>query len=97
MQRELAMNPEVSQLLKQIDSRKEELLELTKTLIRFETPAPPARNTNEAQEFVADFLRKRNFSIDKWDVYPNDPNVVGVKKGQKVTHIKVLLLMDIWM
>ncbi len=44
------------------------------------------------------FLRKRNFSIDKWDVYPNDPNVVGVKKrGKKVTHIKVLLLMDIWM
>ena len=40
MQRELAMNPEVSQLLKQIDSRKEELLELTKTLIRFETPPP---------------------------------------------------------
>ena len=26
-----------------------------KTLIRFETPAPPARNTNEAQEFVAEF------------------------------------------
>ena len=51
-----------------------------KTLIRFETPAPPARNTNEAQEFVAEFLRKRNFSINKWDVYPNDPNVVGVKK-----------------
>ena len=49
------MNPEVLQLLKQIDSRKEELLELTKTLIRFETPAPPARNTNEAQEFIAEF------------------------------------------
>ena len=58
MQRELAMNPEVSQLLEQIELRKDELLELTKTLIRFETPAPPARNTNEAQQFVADFLRK---------------------------------------
>ncbi len=55
------MNPEVSQLLKQIDSRKEELLELTKTLIRFETPAPPARNTNEAQEFVAEFFKKTKF------------------------------------
>ena len=52
------MNPEVSQLLEQIELRKDELLELTKTLIRFETPAPPARNTNEAQQFVADFLRK---------------------------------------
>lgn len=55
MQRGLAMNEEVSQLLEQIDLRKDELLELTKTLIRFETPAPPARNTNEAQEFVAQF------------------------------------------
>ena len=54
-----------------------------KTLIRFETPAPPARNTNEAQEFIAEFLRKRNFSIDKWDVYRNDPNVVGVKRNKK--------------
>lgn len=35
----LAMNEEVSQLLEQIDLRKDELLELTKTLIRFETPA----------------------------------------------------------
>lgn len=51
------MNQEVSQLLEQIDLRKEELLELTKTLIRFETPAPPARNTNGAQEFVAEFLK----------------------------------------
>lgn len=84
------MNPEVSQLLKQIDSKEEELLELTKTLIRFETPAPPARNTNEAQEFVADFLRKRNFSIDKWNVYPDlNPNVVGVKKGAKSDSYKV--------
>ncbi|HEF1867143.1 TPA: acetylornithine deacetylase, partial [Bacillus cereus] len=50
---ELAMNKKVSQLLEQIDLRKDELLELTKNLIRFETPAPPARNTNEAQQFVA--------------------------------------------
>ena len=92
MQRELAMNEEVAQLLEQIDLRKNELLELTKTLIRFETPAPPARNTNEAQEFVAQFLRKRNFSVDKWDVYPNDPNVVGVKKGiESDTHKSLII------
>ena len=85
------MNREISQLLKQIDSRKEELLELTKTLIRFETPAPPARNTNEAQEFVAEFLRKRNFSINKWDVYPNDPNVVGVKRNKSDSYKSLII------
>lgn len=86
------MNQEVSQLLEQIDLRKEELLELTKTLIRFETPRPPRRNTNGAQEFVAEFLKKRNFSIDKWDVYPNDPNVVGVKKGTASESHKSLII-----
>ena len=35
--------------------KERELLELTKTLIRFETPAPPARNTNEAQNLLQSF------------------------------------------
>ncbi|EOW9529301.1 acetylornithine deacetylase [Bacillus cytotoxicus] len=86
------MNQSISQLLEQIDSRKEELLELAKILIRFETPAPPARNTNEAQQFIADFLKERDFVIDKWDVYPNDPNVVGVKKGTASDSHKSLII-----
>ncbi|MDM5186955.1 acetylornithine deacetylase [Bacillus sp. DX4.1] len=89
---EFAMNQNISQLLEQIDLRKEELLELTKTLIHFETPAPPARNTNEAQQFVADFLTQCDFTIDKWDVYPNDPNVVGVKKGTAGDSHKSLII-----
>ncbi len=59
--RGLAMNQEVSQLLEQIDLRKDELLELTKTLIRFETPAPPARNTNEAARICCTVFKKTKF------------------------------------
>ncbi len=68
-------------VLQEVDTRKEELTDLVKTLIEFETPAPPARNTKDAQQYVAEFLMRLGFSVDMWDVYPNDPNVVGVLKG----------------
>ncbi|CAM4336613.1 acetylornithine deacetylase [Bacillus manliponensis] len=86
------MKKEISHILEQIDIRQEELLELTKRLIRYETPAPPARNTNEAQQFIADFLTKHRFAIDKWDVYPNDPNVVGTKNGTASDMYKSLII-----
>ncbi len=76
-------------LQSQVDERKEELLELLKKLISYKTPAPPARNAKEAQVFVADFLESLGFSIDMWDVYPNDPNVVGVLKGTNSRDTKV--------
>ncbi|WP_336885131.1 acetylornithine deacetylase [Caldalkalibacillus salinus] len=68
-------------LMQQVDTRKDELIELLKTLITFETPSPPARNTSEAQRFIAQYLRDMDFETDMWEVYPGDPNVVGVKKG----------------
>ena len=86
------MNEQISVLLQQIDARKEELIELTKKLIEFETPAPPARNTSDIQEFVGEFLQKCSFSIDQWDVYPGDPNVVGVKKGKESAQHKSLII-----
>lgn len=70
------MKKEISHILEQIDIRQEELLELTKRLIRYETPAPPARNTNEAQQFIADFLTKHRFAIDKWFSEFNIPAVI---------------------
>jgi acetylornithine deacetylase/succinyl-diaminopimelate desuccinylase family protein len=71
----------IDQLHTEIDERQDELIDLLKTLISFKTPAPPARNTKDAQLFMADFLKKQNFEIDMWEVYPNDPNVVGTLKG----------------
>ncbi|MGG3890872.1 acetylornithine deacetylase [Metabacillus fastidiosus] len=72
---------QLENVLSQIEERKDELIELLTQLISFKTPAPPARNTKEAQEFVAQFLNDQGFETDVWDVHPNDPNVVGVLKG----------------
>lgn len=82
----------IEKLMEQVDSRKDELIELISTLIKFETPAPPARNTKENQTFIASYLKELGFDIDMWDVYPNDPNVVGVKKGRESGKYKSLIL-----
>lgn len=79
-------------LLQQVDQRQVELIDLVERLIRFQTPAPPARNTEEAQQFVAAFLQDKGFVIDKWDVYPGDPNVVGVLKGSASDTYKSLII-----
>ncbi|RBW71245.1 acetylornithine deacetylase [Bacillus taeanensis] len=86
------MNEQLHHVIKSIDERQEELLNLLKTLIRFETPSPPARNTKEAQDFIAGYLKELDFSIDQWDVYPNDPNVVGVLKGSSSEQYKSLII-----
>lgn len=86
------MEKPLQTLIQQVDERKEELIDLVKTLIAFKTPAPPARNTAEAQLYVADFLRTLGFTIDMWDVYPNDPNVVGVLKGTESEYYKSLII-----
>lgn len=86
------MDARLNELLQQVDNRQEELVSLIEKLIRYETPAPPARNTEEAQTFIASFLEEKGFSIDKWDVYPGDPNVVGVLKGTDSPSFKSLIV-----
>lgn len=88
----VSMTIELSELVEQIDSRKDELIDLLKKLIEFKTPAPPARNTKEAQTFIANFLQEKGFIIDMWDVYPNDPNVVGVLNGKEEHAYKSLII-----
>ena len=86
------MDSKLQHLLDQIDNRQEELIKLLEELISYKTPAPPARNTEEAQSFVASFLKEKGFQIDKWDVYPGDPNVVGVLKGSHSAHYRSLII-----
>ncbi|MCR6098523.1 acetylornithine deacetylase [Salipaludibacillus agaradhaerens] len=74
---------QLDDLLTQVDNHRDELLTLVKDLIRFPTESPPARNTEEAQSFIAEKLREIGFSIDQWDVFPHDPNVVGTLKGEQ--------------
>lgn len=57
------------------------LLELLGDLVAFATPSPPGRNTAEAQEYVTARLQALRFTVDRFDVYPGDPDVVGVLQG----------------
>lgn len=75
------MDQQIDSLQKKVEEHKEELIQLAKTLISYQTPAPPARNTEGIQSWIAGYLNELGFSIDKWDVYPGDPNVVGKLKG----------------
>jgi formylaminopyrimidine deformylase len=86
------MEERLKTVLEQIEARQEELIELVSTLISFKTPAPPARNTKDAQAFVANFLSELDFEIDMWDVYPNDPNVVGVRRGNDPSRHQSLII-----
>lgn len=86
------MTAELGPLLAAVDARQGELVDLLCQLIRFETPAPPARNTAAAQSFVADYLRGLGAEIDIWDVHPGDPNVVGVIRGSAgATHRSLII------
>ncbi|HLR41541.1 MAG TPA: acetylornithine deacetylase [Virgibacillus sp.] len=83
---------EISDVMQQVDERTNELLELLENLIRFRTESPPARNTRQAQNFVADYLKSLGFTIDQWELYPGDDNVVGVQNGSDAKTHKSLLL-----
>ena len=80
------------ELLREVDARQDELIGLLCTLIGFETPAPPARNTTAAQAFVERYLEACGFATETWDVYPGDPNVVGVLKGTDPARHKSLIV-----
>lgn len=86
------MEEKLKQLIHQVDAREKELLQLAEKLIGFKTPAPPARNTSEAQQYVANFLEQLDFSVEKWDVYPGDPNVVGTLTGSSPDNYNSLII-----
>lgn len=75
------MSVDLACLLAAVEARQSELLDLLCRLVSFETPAPPARNTTQAQGFIAAYLRGLGAEIDIWDVHPGDPNVVGIFHG----------------
>ena len=53
-----------SQLLKDIESRREELVELTRDLIRFPTVNPPGEAYRPCAEYLGDRLKKRGFAVE---------------------------------
>ena len=86
------MMSKLEKIMAQVDERQDELVSLLAKLISFKPPGPPARNTAEAQTYVAQYLESLGFSIDMWEVYPNDPNVVGVHQGIKSDKYQSLIL-----
>jgi formylaminopyrimidine deformylase len=76
----------------EVEARKTELIELLSALIAFPTVSPPARNTNDVQEFIKGYLEDLGFITDKWDVYPGDPNVVGILSGESSEHYNSLIV-----
>ena len=87
------MNEElIAKITSEIEARKEELLDLLSDLVAFPTVSPPARNTNEVQGFIKGYLEELGFNNDKWDVYPNDPNVVGILQGKSSGQFNSLII-----
>lgn len=86
------MMSKLEKIMAQVDERQDELVSLLAKLISFKTPGQPARNATEAQTYVAQYLESLGFSIDMWEVHPNDPNVVGVHQGIKSDKYQSLIL-----
>ncbi|MGG1677055.1 acetylornithine deacetylase [Neobacillus sp. NRS-1170] len=82
----------LEQILNEVEARKEELLELLTKLIAFPTVSPPARNTSEVQDFIKGYLQELGFTTEKWDVYPRDPNVVGILHGESSGQFNSLIV-----
>lgn len=75
-------DPAVAAALRHIEQSRGELLDLLGQLVAFRTESPPARNAGAAQAFIAGELERLGFRVDRWEVFPGDPNVVGVRPGQ---------------
>lgn len=76
----------------EVEAREKELIELLTKLISYPTVSPPARNTNGVQDFIKGFLEDLGFKTDKWDVYPGDPNVVGILPGGSSSQYNSLIV-----
>ncbi len=84
--------PTADAIANTIDSRRDELIELVSALIAFPTESPPGRNTAEAQQFMAEYLSELGFEVDKFDVYPGDPDIVGRLRGRDPGRAASLLI-----
>ncbi|WCK54918.1 acetylornithine deacetylase [Aneurinibacillus sp. Ricciae_BoGa-3] len=89
---DIQSNELLAKIASNVEARKDELIALVAKLIGFPSVSPPARNTNEIQKFIEEFLGDLGFKTDKWDVYPGDPNIVGVLPGKSSENYKSLIL-----
>ncbi|GAA4707119.1 acetylornithine deacetylase [Brevibacillus fulvus] len=82
----------LAQITAAISERREELFALLRQLVSFPTVSPPARNTDEAQTWLAKQLSDLGFDVDRWTLYPGDDNVVGIRTGSDREHYHSLVV-----
>lgn len=81
-----------------MEDNKEHLLELLQQLISFKSvndkflTEPSESETNKLQDFLEDYLKKLGLITDKWDVFENQPALVGVLKGKGNQNNNTLIL-----
>ncbi|MFA1820167.1 ArgE/DapE family deacylase [Virgibacillus oceani] len=70
-----------------MNDNKDSLLDLLKKLVNFKSvnskfmKNPSDSEVDKLQDFLEDYLKNLGLDTDKWDVYENQPNLVGVLKG----------------
>ncbi|WHY73412.1 acetylornithine deacetylase [Fictibacillus enclensis] len=74
------------------DERKEDLIEILRSLVAFRTESPPARNTEEAQHYIKYLLRDLGFETEEWGLFPGDTIVAGTKPGRNSEQYQSLIL-----
>ncbi|WP_277345849.1 acetylornithine deacetylase [Paenibacillus sp. HB172176] len=87
-----AMQDQIRRLQALAETRQDELWTLLERLVAYPTVSPPARNTGQAQQYVASYLQACGFEASVWDVYPGDPNVTALKRGADSANYRSLLL-----
>lgn len=75
------LDRDIAAVDRHIRDHADDLRDLAAALIAFATVSPPGRNTAAAQAFVAERLRALGCRVEQFDVYPGDPDVVGVLPG----------------
>ncbi|MFD2371538.1 acetylornithine deacetylase [Brevibacillus sp. GCM10020057] len=67
--------------MESIAKGQDELFALLAKLVACPTVSPPARNSGQAQDLIAQELEQMGFAVDRWPVFPGDDNVVGRLPG----------------
>ncbi|NLK00271.1 MAG: acetylornithine deacetylase [Clostridia bacterium] len=79
-------------LYKMVDEKKDELIRLSCDLISYPSVCPPGRNCGPVQDFIQGYLEELGCSIDRWEYFKGDPNIVAVLPGTDSANYKSLIL-----
>jgi acetylornithine deacetylase/succinyl-diaminopimelate desuccinylase family protein len=73
----------IEKILQAVEDSREELLQFAGKLIEFPTPDPPAHNTAEIQRWLEEQLRRAGMETQSIDLYPGEPLLVGLRRGEE--------------